>query len=390
MLQDNAMAFFCPSQLSLKKKALPDKKPYPPDTYRPSTHGGGKGTLVYPTITKSAMKNGSTTNHRHEKRTVRIKESGFKQESLIERKIRTASFAKPANIRVKVTKSYEPTDKEELRVRKGHFVKILFQQGDWAYVVDSSSNEGFIPSSCCSIINASIDSNSKSSTSGYEDSFEESDDGAGEGTTIPGDPHFPRKERTESNSVTYFPKRACGPQLMVLFDYAAKDENDVSVCRGEIVMLLNDQDQEWVWITTEDGEEGFVPRTFVVSHVCEACSQRLSLTNVAAQTSTSVNSSDVTPTSSCSIGGKSTSSYRDLAPPARSERTASLKGSRLIVLHNFESKSFDDLTVLPGEYVYANLKDQLIPGWIWAYSPKSHKSGFIPEDRVKEPVVTDI
>ena len=121
-----------------------------------------------------------------------------------------------------------------------------------------------------------------------------------------------------------------------------------------------------------------------------ACSQRLSLTNVAAQSSTGVNSSDVTPTSSCSIGGKSTSSYRDRASPARSERTASLKGSRLIVLHNFESKSFDDLTVQPGEYVYANLKDQLIPGWIWAYSPKSHKSGFIPEDRVKEPVVTDI
>ena len=121
-----------------------------------------------------------------------------------------------------------------------------------------------------------------------------------------------------------------------------------------------------------------------------ACSQRLSLTSVAAQTSTSVNSTDVTPTSSCSISGKSTSSYTDLTSSARSERTASLKGSRLIVLYNFESKSFDDLTVQPGEYVYANLKDQLVPGWIWAYSPKSHKSGFIPEDRVKEPVVTDI
>lgn len=248
---------------------LQDKKPYPPDTYRPSTPGDGKGTLLHPAITKSAMKNGSTANHGQEKRTVRIKESGFKQEPLIERKIRTASFAKPANIRVKITKSYEPTDKEELKVRKGYCVKILFQQGDWAYVVDSSGNEGFIPFSCCSIVNASIDSNSKSSTSGYEDSFEESDDGAGEGTTIPDDPHFTRKEKTESNSVTYFPKRAYGPQLMVLFDYTAKDENDVSVCRGEIVMLLNDQDKEWVWISTEDGEEGFVPRTFVISHVCE-------------------------------------------------------------------------------------------------------------------------
>jgi len=40
--------------------------------------------------------------------------------------------------------------------------------------------------------------------------------------------------------------------------------------------------------------------------------------------------------------------------------------------------------------VYANLKDQIVPGWMLAYSPHRKKSGFSPEDNVKDPVVTDI
>lgn len=73
-----------------------------------------------------------------------------------------------------------------------------------------------------------------------------------------------------------------------------------------------------------------------------------------------------------------------------SEKTYALKGTKLIVLFNFEGQAFDDLSVHPGEYVFANLKDQIVPGMIWAYSPHRRKSGFIPEDHVKEPIVTDI
>lgn len=243
---------------------LQNKKPYPPDVYTPSTSLEQNGTATLEN-TKSALKNGSAINHKQEKRTVRINESGFKHETLIERKIRAASLAKPANIRVKVVQSYEPIDKEELKVRKGHCVKILYQQNDWVYVVNSSGSEGFIPFCYCSTTNVSTDS--KSSTSGYEDSFEDSEDGAGERTTY-SEPQFIR-DKLNSNLMTYFPKRAYGPQLTVLYDYTASDENDVSVCRGELVMLLNDQDEDWVWVSTEEGEEGFVPRTFVVSHVCE-------------------------------------------------------------------------------------------------------------------------
>ncbi|XP_078363110.1 SH3 domain-containing protein Dlish-like [Oculina patagonica] len=381
------MAFFCPSQLTLKKKVLQSKKPYPPDVYRPSTSLEQNGSLPLE-ATKSALKNGSALNHKQEKRNVRINESGFKHETLIERKIRAATLAKPANIRVKVMQSYDPIDKEELKVRKGHYVKILYQQNDWVYVVDSSGNEGFIPLCYCSTTNVSTDS--KSSTSGYEDSFEDSEDGVGERTTLIAYNEPLPRDSHNSKSMTYFPKRAYGPQLAVLYDYTAHDENDLSVCRGEFVMLLNDQDEDWIWVSTEDGEEGFVPRSFVVSHVCEACIQRLSLSTTDPLSSPDLNSSDVTPTSSCSTGKKSKSSYTDVTSSASSEKTYTLKGTRLIVLYNFQGKAFDDLSVRPGEYVYANLKDQIVPGFIWAYSPNSKKSGFIPEDHVKEPVVTDI
>ena len=131
-----------------------------------------------------------------------------------------------------------------------------------------------------------------------------------------------------------------------------------------------------------------IQNVFLFEHT--ACMQRLSSPNAASLSSPDLNSSDVTPTSSCSTGKKSKSSYTDVTSSASSEKTYTLKGTRLIVLHNFQGKAFDDLPVRPGEYVYANLKDQIVPGFIWAYSPSSKKSGFIPEDHVKEPVVTDI
>ena len=55
-----------------------------------------------------------------------------------------------------------------------------------------------------------------------------------------------------------------GAELTVLFNYEARQENDVSVCKGDIVILLNDEDPEWVWVRTEDGLEGFVPSCYVV------------------------------------------------------------------------------------------------------------------------------
>ena len=56
-----------------------------------------------------------------------------------------------------------------------------------------------------------------------------------------------------------------GAQLTVLFKYSATQENDISVRKGDIVLELNTDDPDWTWVRTEDGEEGFVPSTYVVN-----------------------------------------------------------------------------------------------------------------------------
>lgn len=220
---------------------------------------------------KSALKSPSSSDSSHktnEHRTVRIKET--KHEHLIERKLRHATAAKPANIRAKIVHDFTSSDREELNVSKGRYVVILFQQNDWLYVKDSTGKEGFVPCSYCSTFNVSTDS--KSSTSGYEESFEGSDDVEQE-LHKHHKHHKHRARNTITTPTTYFPKRPYGPKMTVLYNYKAKFENDVRVMRGETVMLLNDQDPEWLWIATEDGEEGFIPRNFVISHTCEGRSQ---------------------------------------------------------------------------------------------------------------------
>lgn len=49
----------------------------------------------------------------------------------------------------------------------------------------------------------------------------------------------------------------------MLYTFIARDENDVSVERGEFVTVLNREDPDWYWIIRSDGQEGFVPSGFV-------------------------------------------------------------------------------------------------------------------------------
>lgn len=319
------MAFFCPSQLTVKKKGkaawnrptkfqgfplnphvriiilhtsplntfehflfvvLHGKSPIPADTSTVNGRTDHSTPMEYKSALKSPSSSTDSSNKTsNQQRTVRIKETtAFNHENVVERKIKAASATKPANIRVKVSHDFKSEDKEELTVRKGQYVSILYQKHDWVYVKDSSSLEGFIPYVYCSTVNVSTDS--KSSTSGYEESFEESDDvehvGVDRNINKRGKKsgkHQHHKSRTSgcrsTSRATYFPKRPYGPQMTVLYDYKARYENDLRVLRGENVMLLNDQDPEWLWVATEDGEEGFIPRTFVISHTCEGKTNQL-------------------------------------------------------------------------------------------------------------------
>lgn len=52
-------------------------------------------------------------------------------------------------------------------------------------------------------------------------------------------------------------------RFIVLYTFIARDENDVSVERGEFVTVLNREDPDWFWVVRSDGQEGFVPSAFV-------------------------------------------------------------------------------------------------------------------------------
>lgn len=51
--------------------------------------------------------------------------------------------------------------------------------------------------------------------------------------------------------------------LRVLFDFQACDDDDIPVMRGELVRVLNKDDNDWWWVENVHREQGFVPRNFL-------------------------------------------------------------------------------------------------------------------------------
>ena len=80
--------------------------------------------------------------------------------------------------------------------------------------------------------------------------------------------------------------------------------------------------------------------------------------------------------------------------PVRSANTSSISASsggaartrtKLICLYDFAARSPDDLAVMRGEWVYADMDDQLDPDWLWAYHPGTKRSGFLPRTYARPP-----
>lgn len=50
----------------------------------------------------------------------------------------------------------------------------------------------------------------------------------------------------------------------------------------------------------------------------------------------------------------------------------------------------DDLSVKRGEWIYADLDNQMVEGWLWTYAPKTRKYGFIPKAYAHPPAMTSL
>ncbi|MCL4142580.1 UNVERIFIED_CONTAM: hypothetical protein GTU68_054669, partial [Idotea baltica] len=156
-------------------------------------------------------------------------------------------------------------------------------------------------------------------------------------------------------------------RYIVLYTFIARDENDVSVERGEFVTVLNREDPDWFWVVRSDGQEGFVPSGFVYpADVIQDHLQPLG-TNQGMNGNPQGNL----------LGALSVAFFSPLKlicvplPPSKAQAP-------------------DDLSVRRGEWIYADLSDQTVDGWLWAYAPKTRKYGFIPKAYARIPAMTSL
>lgn len=56
----------------------------------------------------------------------------------------------------------------------------------------------------------------------------------------------------------------------------------------------------------------------------------------------------------------------------------------------FQAQAPDDLSVRRGDWIYADLNNQTVDGWLWAYAPKTRKYGFIPKAYARTPAMTSL
>lgn len=65
-------------------------------------------------------------------------------------------------------------------------------------------------------------------------------------------------------------------------------------------------------------------------------------------------------------------------------------GTELVMLYDYKAQAPDDLSVRRGDWVYADLNNQNVDGWLWAFAPKVRKYGFIPKAYARPPAMTSL
>jgi len=426
------MAFLCPVRIRRNKK----KKPIDDESVRGPAPSMGRitGSASIETLVRVGIE----------------KENGLSPES-----------------KMVVIHDFTPCVDDELEVKRGQVVHILYQENDWVYVISEETKEGFIPYSYTapfgsqmaglalnvkkkmprdhSLVDqgggrirmteqmmesdhnttaATTNTTSISTMSGgkVNQGLEQSDSDSFQDSSLKlnvrsGGPSQSRSSSLLSESSSQpeihpFFKDSHG-RFIVLYSYHAQDENDLSVDRGQCVTVLNKDDPEWFWVLRADGQEGFVPAGFV--YPLDAIQRQQTMT-----TSSSVPMTTAPPLSSSGGSGPSSLSpgnqqnFGGLGgpiqqpqglptpppqsgppqgiPPGPPSHTGDMRysGTELVMLYDYKAQAPDDLSVRRGDWVYADLNNQTVDGWLWAYAPKTRKYGFIPKAYARPPAMTSL
>ncbi|KAF6204960.1 hypothetical protein GE061_019127 [Apolygus lucorum] len=297
-----------------------------------------------------------------------------------------------------VLHDFTPCVDDELEVKRGQVVNILYRENDWVYVIAADSRqEGFIPHSYCTPYNSQLGelamNNVKKKLPRINTEVEgevaaevrvsEVSDCESYGKKIGvTSTNLPAPNITSSQASLHsasssqpdihpFFKDPSG-RFIVLYTFIARDENDVSVERGEFVTVLNREDPDWYWVVRSDGQEGFVPSGFVYpADVIQGHINQMN--NNQTVTNNTVNSART---------------QGPLAPAGNDDLR--YHGTELVMLYDYKAQAPDDLSVRRGDWIYADLNNQTVDGWLWAYAPKTRKYGFIPKAYARPPAMTSL
>lgn len=274
-----------------------------------------------------------------------------------------------------VLHDFAPCVDDELEVKRGQIVNILYRENDWVYVILADSRqEGFIPHSYCAPYTPHLlpDLKKKLPRNGHESApditaQDHSQLSLNTGTALDGHSEV----GSEGCDSCPFSKDPSG-RYIVLYTFQARDENDVAVDRGEFVTVLNREDPDWFWIVRSDGQEGFIPSGFVYPAV----------DNV-------IQASNV-PVEPLTMANVTSNGALNAASPPGADADPRYHGTELVMLYDYKAQAPDDLSVKRGEWVYADLLHQTVEGWLWAHAPKTRRYGFIPKAYARPPATTSL
>ncbi|EDS35479.1 conserved hypothetical protein [Culex quinquefasciatus] len=294
-----------------------------------------------------------------------------------------------------VLHDFTPCVDDELEVKSGQIVNILYRENDWVYVIGQDTRqEGFIPHSYCAPFNTQladmaikkklprdgigigIGLTSSDLTDGIPD-INIIDDSTVAGLVgLTGSLKHSQASLSSEPDFLPFSKDPSG-RYIVLYTFIARDENDVSVERGEFVTVLNREDPEWYWIVRSDGQEGFIPSGFVYP-----------AENIL-QGQTKLNMTGGGPPGNNNNNNNNNNNVNPQQPGIGSDDLR-YHGTELVMLYDYKAQAPDDLSVRRGDWIYADLNNQTVDGWLWAYAPKTRKYGFIPKAYARPPAMTSL
>ncbi|KAK0175105.1 hypothetical protein PV327_008885 [Microctonus hyperodae] len=321
-----------------------------------------------------------------------------------------------------IVHDFTPCVDDELQVKRGQVVNVLYRENDWVYVIAADTRmEGFVPHSYCAPYTSQLAEQTLASLmNNVKKKLPRSNEGDSDANTMRSqaldaqqtdtgsasdcesyarnitmaDVNVNRSNISQSQNsiqainsqpdVHPFFKDPSAGRYIVLYTFVARDENDVSVERGEFVTVLNRDDPDWFWVLRHcDGNEGFVPSGFVypghVLHSYVATATTTTATITTANDSHTLGGGNGNITASEQLQQKDSRDFRD-------ETT----GTELVVLYDYKAQAPDDLSVRRADWIYADLGNQTVDGWLWAYAPKTRKYGFIPKAYARPPAMTSL